>query len=126
MNDRDTFDIFDSEADIRISGRFLKSEHFFNKVWQLVAKIPFARVATYGQIAAALGQPHNARMVGWALSSVPDDLEIPWHRVINSQGRISLPAGSGEAELQRSLLISEGVLFDENGTIDLDIYQWKD
>lgn len=98
---------------------------FFDHVYRVVALIPRGRVATYGQIAAYLGNPRAARTVGWALSSMPDGLNLPWHRVVNSQGRISGPAGAHRAREQRWLLEEEGITFDESGSIDLEMYGWK-
>jgi len=98
---------------------------FFDQVYRVVAMIPAGRVATYGQIAAYLGNPRAARTVGWALHSIPAGLDLPWHRVVNSQGRISGPAGAHRAREQRWLLEEEGVTFDERGSIDLSVYGWK-
>ncbi|MBN2000288.1 MGMT family protein [candidate division KSB1 bacterium] len=97
---------------------------FFEQVWYLVAKIPCGKVATYGQIAYLLGNPRAARTVGWALHGIPDDLDIPWHRVINSKGRISMDCGEHDPDLQRLLLEGEGVEF-VNDRIDLVRYQWR-
>ena len=100
-------------------------------VWQLVRQIPPGMVATYGQIAAMISPPAKvdpgdyislgARWVGGAMRHCPED--VPWQRVINSQGKISLPKGSGEEE-QRLLLEMEGVEFDDHGRVDLVRYRW--
>ncbi len=103
----------------------MASSGFFTKVWALVARIPEGRVATYGQIAAMLGNPRAARTVGWALHSTPHDVDIPWQRVINSKGRISTDCGEHSPDLQRLLLEGEGVRFDARGCIDLDEFQWR-
>ena len=100
----------------------------------MVARIPRGRLATYGQVARVAGMPGAARAVGWALAALPEDragrdsggqLDIPWHRVINAQGRIS-PRGGGldcgarqEARLRR-----EGVRAGTGGRYDLDRYGW--
>jgi methylated-DNA-protein-cysteine methyltransferase-like protein len=97
---------------------------FFEQVHQVVRLIPPGRVATYGQIARLLGQPRAARTVGWALRSTPEGDEIPWQRVINARGSISYGARSPGADLQRALLEAEGVVFDEQGRIDLKAYGW--
>lgn len=97
---------------------------FFDQVYEVVRRIPRGRVATYGQIARILGSPRSARTVGWALRATPAGSAVPWQRVINSRGMISLGAGSQGAALQRSLLEAEGVVFDEQGHVDLDIYGW--
>jgi methylated-DNA-protein-cysteine methyltransferase-like protein len=93
-------------------------------IWQIVAAIPKGRVATYGQVAEIAGYPSHARFVGATLRALPKNSAIPWHRVINSQGKISFPVGSEPYEKQRSLLISEGVVF-LNAKVSLQIYGWK-
>ncbi len=99
---------------------------FFERVWDLVCQIPPGQVATYGQIAEILGSPRAARTVGWALHALLEGSGVPWHRVINQEGRISTskhPQGYGE---QRCLLEMEGVEFDEQGRVNLHIYGWDD
>jgi len=98
-------------------------QSFFEQVYDLVRGVPAGRVATYGQIASLLGLPHGARTVGWALRAGHAPADLPWHRVINSSGRISLRAGQG-AELQRALLEDEGVTFGVDGRIDLTQFGW--
>jgi len=96
-------------------------------VYRMVKKIPRGRVATYGQIARLIGWPRHARHVGYALSATPANVKIPWHRVINAQGRISLRVrhwDSGSDELQRILLEAEGVEFGAEGRISLRRFQW--
>lgn len=93
------------------------------KVIDIIRQIPAGKVATYGQIAALAGFPGRARHVGWILNQtdVPD---IPWHRVINSRGTISLPH-NGKYQLQKALLINEGIMFSAADSIDLKIYAWQ-
>ncbi|MCL4490217.1 MAG: methylated-DNA--[protein]-cysteine S-methyltransferase [Chloroflexi bacterium] len=93
----------------------------FVQVYRLVRQVPRGRVVTYGQIARALGMPHGARTVGWAMRACPDD--VPWHRVVNSQGRISLRPTAGYQE-QRIRLKEEGVHFRRDGRMDLSKYGW--
>ena len=88
------------------------------RIWKAVAAIPRGQVASYGSIARRAGLPRRARLVGHALKVAPASLRLPWHRVINAQGRISLPAGSKAHRLQRRLLEEEGVRF-RNGRVDL-------
>ncbi|WP_440848446.1 MGMT family protein [Salinisphaera sp. SWV1] len=92
-------------------------------IFAVVRRIPPGRVATYGQIARRVGRPRAARQIGYALHRCPPGL--PWHRVINAQGRISLPADSTAALTQRRRLIEEGVIFVD-GRIDLARYGWDD
>lgn len=98
---------------------------FFEQVHLVVSCIPPGKVATYGQIARLLGAPHAARTVGWALRAAPDDKDVPWQRVINARGTISLGAGGHGAAIQQALLEAEGVVFDEQGRIDLNVYGWR-
>lgn len=96
-------------------------------LYKLVRRIPSGKVATYGQLAALAGLPRHARHVGTALARTPGSLKIPWHRVVNAQGRISLRRinwQSGSDDLQRILLEAEGVVFDGSGKIRLADYQW--
>ncbi len=95
----------------------------FSRIYALVRKIPRGRVATYGQIARALGMPRGARTVGWAMRACGDEA-VPWHRVVNAQGRISLRPTTGYHE-QRARLRAEGIRFDRSGKIDLDKYGWR-
>ncbi len=96
---------------------------FFRRVWALVRRIPRGKVATYGQLALFLGEARGARTVGWAMRAAAPGL--PWHRVINAQGRIS-EAGRDPADLdlQRALLEAEGIRFDRRGRVDLARYGW--
>lgn len=102
-------------------------------VYMIVRQIPEGSVSSYGQIASMIPPPVGvpppsysrlgARWVGTAMRQCPDD--VPWQRVINSQGRISLPAGSLEAETQYQLLLGEGVRFKDNGRLDWRQYGWN-
>jgi methylated-DNA-protein-cysteine methyltransferase-like protein len=102
------------------------------RIWKAVAAIPRGEVASYGAIARRAGLPRRARLVGHALKVAPASLGLPWHRVLNAQGGISLPAGSKEHRMQRRLLEEEGVVF-RNGRVDparsaapdLDALLWK-
>ncbi len=95
---------------------------FFQKIYKIIRRIPKGKVATYGQIAALAGNPRAARTVGWALHSAGDD-SLPWHRVINGRGQSSFPV-AGKRKLQRALLEKEGILFEEENRVNLDVFQW--
>jgi methylated-DNA-protein-cysteine methyltransferase related protein len=98
-----------------------------NRVWAAVKRIPRGKVATYGQVAALIGMPRHARQVGYTLAATPETVKIPWHRVLNAEGRISLRLrhwDSGSDDLQRILLEDEGVIFDESGRVDLKRFRW--
>lgn len=99
---------------------------FYQAVYEMVRKIPAGSVATYGQIAALLGKPRAARLVGWALNVCPKD--VPWQRIINRQGMISIENLRASKDLQAQLLQSEGVLVvqkDGNFWVDLSNYVWS-
>ncbi len=98
---------------------------FYKEVYKIVSKIPKGRVTTYGNIAFILGKPRAARAVGYALNVLKkEETEIPWQRVINSQGMISFKGDIFRANLQRKLLEQEGIHFDKNDKIDLKKYGW--
>jgi methylated-DNA-protein-cysteine methyltransferase-like protein len=88
-----------------------KHEDFFQRVYAVVCQIPFGKVSTYGHIARALGARSSARMVGWALNSVPDRLEVPCHRVVNRNGELTGKIHFATPTLMRELLEGEEVEF---------------
>ena len=89
-------------------------------------RIPEGRVATYGQVAGLAGMPGGARLVGYALSALRGRSAMPWHRVVNAGGRISVRSGGSSADLlQRLRLEEEGVQFDGRDRISLDRYLWR-
>ena len=94
---------------------------FSQRVKDIIKKIPTGKVATYGQIATYAGNPRASRQVAWILHSSSRKDNLPWHRVINSKGRISLPQNHGY-ELQKELLEKEGIIFDEKDKVDFDRY----
>jgi len=91
----------------------------FEKIYEEVKKIPKGNVATYGLIAAKSGNPRWARVVGYALHVNPDPDNIPCHRVVNREGRLSPAFAFGGENVQRALLENEGVTFLENGYVDI-------
>ncbi len=90
----------------------------------MIKNIPEGKVATYGQIASLAGQSRGARQVSRLLHSMSGKHKLPWHRVVNAKGKISLPPSSGY-ELQKALLESEGIVFSITGIINLDKYRWE-
>ncbi len=98
-------------------------EGYFRQVYRIVRAVPSGKVTTYGTVATLAGRPGGARTVGWAMRALERGSDVPWHRVINAQGRISLPSPS--AELQQVLLESEGVEFNDTGRVDLRRYGWQ-
>lgn len=94
------------------------------EIYQVVALIPYGKVATYGQIASLAGFPKHARLVGYALNNLDAESDLPWHRVINSQGKISLQKLNDQADyIQKIRLEEEGIVF-QNDKIRLKDYQW--
>lgn len=100
-----------------------ENETFTQKVKDIIKKIPPGKVCTYGQIAAYAGNPRGARQVAWVLHSSSRKDNLPWHRVVNSKGGISLKPNYGY-EIQKQLLEKEGIIFDSDDTIDFDRYLW--
>ena len=94
------------------------TEGFFERVYDIVGRVPPGRAIGYGDIARLLGDPRAARQVGWAMRACPEHL--PWHRVVRTDGTIS----TGDADLARALLDSEGVPFTPDGRVDMDACRW--
>jgi methylated-DNA-protein-cysteine methyltransferase-like protein len=99
-------------------------ETFYDRVYELVRQVPPGRVITYGHVALALGAPSAARAVGYSLYFLNGDRRVPWWRVINARGEISLKNRGASADLQRRLLEEEGVTFDASGKTDLQRFRW--
>ena len=99
---------------------------FDQRVWGVVAQIPPDRVATYGQIAELIGAWGCARQVGWALRRLPLPSDVPWQRVVNAQGRISMTLSrQGSDWIQRDLLLAEGIPVDLEGRLPLREVLWR-
>jgi methylated-DNA-protein-cysteine methyltransferase-like protein len=101
-----------------------QSESSYQRIYAIVRRIPRGRVATYGQVARLAGLAGHARQVGYALHALSSATALPWQRVVNAAGAISLPASSG-AVSQRILLEKEGVEFDARGRISLKRFGWR-
>ena len=98
----------------------------YRRIWNVVSRIPRGRVATYGQIAALARLPGHARLVGYALHALPEHSTVPWHRVINAAGKLSLGRAVPGGDLrQRFLLEDEGVAFDVHGKVSLQRFGWR-
>lgn len=100
-------------------------ETIYDRIYEVVADIPKGRVATYGQIAWMAGNPRAPRVVGYAMRKVSCELNLPCHRVVNRLGEMAPDHVFGGAEVQRALLEEEGVIFLENGRIDMEKSQWR-
>lgn len=99
------------------------NEKFYRElVYEIVRQIPPGRVMTYGQIALILGEGYTARTVGYVMHAAGED--VPWQRVINSQGKCSTGKLTIPLNLQQELLEAEGVVFSASGKCDLNLYQW--
>lgn len=94
-------------------------------IWQVVTLIPPGKVSTYGDVARHAGLPGAARRVGRALRALPEDTRIPWHRVINAQGKLVVPGGSTAQDRQRTRLEREGIRFRGNKVLDLRSCRWQ-
>lgn len=112
------------DAASRGKGKNVTSNSLYEAVYRIVRTIPKGRVMTYGQIATLLGQPRAARAVGYAMRASGRHDDVPWQRVINSQGRISAKDEVQRPLLQRVLLEAEGIHFDKTDTCDLRVYRW--
>ena len=98
----------------------------YQKIYLVVRQIPVGKVATYGQIADLAGFYGKARLVGYALFQVDSTSDLPWQRVVNAKGEISYStARTGADYVQRNLLEGEGISFNSQGKIDLQIYRWQ-
>lgn len=98
----------------------VEAKKIYSEVYEVVKQIPKGKVMTYGQIARLLGCPQHSRLVGQALMNVPESLQLPCHRVVNSEGRL-VPHWLE----QRHLLLEEGITFKTNGCVDLKKQLWE-
>jgi methylated-DNA-protein-cysteine methyltransferase-like protein len=98
---------------------------FFEEVYKIVKMIPKGKVATYGQIASLTDNPKKSIVIGWALHSNPYPGVVPCHRIVDRNGRLSGSFAFGGIDAQRKLLEDEGVVLNEEGRVDLEIYLWK-
>ena len=112
-------------ASSRLSADRPAAESRWRRYYAVVERIAEGRVATYGQIAALAGFPGNAREVGFALAALPEATELPWQRVINARGEVSLRREPGRDGFQRHLLEEEGVPFGAAGRVDLARFGWE-
>jgi methylated-DNA-protein-cysteine methyltransferase-like protein len=97
----------------------------YQRIYDVVRRIPRGHVATYGQVATLAGLAGHARQVGYALHALPDGTGVPWHRVVNASGRISLRAVPGAELVQQQLLEREGVRLDARGRVPLARVRWR-
>lgn len=107
----------------------MSDKTFYEQVYELVRQIPRGKVTSYGRVAQMLGRPNAARAVGYALSALKDNkseqTEVPWHRVVNSQGRITISNREHSADDQARRLRAEGIMVGDDLRINLDRYLWR-
>ena len=97
---------------------------FAAEVYRIVKRCPRGRIVSYGGVAAMLGRPRAARAVGQALNVLPEDSNVPWWRVVNSRGEVSIRGVEHGEVLQRTLLEREGITFERSGRISWTFYGW--
>lgn len=105
--------------------RAKQAESGWERVYRVVRRVPRGRVASYGQIALLAGMPGAARQIGYALAALGAESEVPWHRVVNARGTLSVRASSDCIPLQRARLEAEGIAFGGGDRIDLARYGWR-
>jgi methylated-DNA-protein-cysteine methyltransferase-like protein len=108
------------DLDEPVGNERMPMDTFFEQVYEVVARVPFGRVVSYGQIARLLGRPRGARVVGWAMRCCPE--ELPWHRVVMKDGSIT---GGVWSELRRARLLEEGVAFTPDGRVDMQKHTFE-
>ena len=101
-----------------------QEQTFYDRVYEFVRSVPRGRVVTYGQVAVELGSPAAARAVGYALYNLSMGSDVPWWRVVNASGGISLRNRGPAADFQRQRLEAEGVRFDLEGRLRLGDWRW--
>ncbi|MDK9700676.1 MAG: MGMT family protein [bacterium] len=97
---------------------------FYQRVYDLVRQIPYGHVTNYGHVARLLGSPGAARTVGYALHSLTEGTDVPWQRVVNRSGKLSLRKLGEAGEIQRRLLEAEGIEFSTDEKIDFERFGW--
>ena len=104
----------------------MEKNHFYQKVYLTVSKVPYGKVATYGQIADLIYAYGRARQVGWALRRLNLPSSVPWHRVINSKGLVTMSLSrNGTDWMQKEFLVNEGIIFNSKMELDLKEYLWR-
>lgn len=96
---------------------------FTEQVIKVILSVPKGKVLSYGRVALLAGSPYAARQVGWILNGMTNKYNLPWHRIINSKGKLSIKDPIGFIE-QKTLLEAEGIHFKNEDTIDMSIYMW--
>ncbi len=97
----------------------------YRRIYAVVQRIPAGKVATYGQIARLADLGGHARQVGYAMHALPANSHVPWHRVVNAKGEISIRSEPLATEVQKQLLEAEGIIFEKHSKINLQRYRWQ-
>src|SRR3989344_1641361 len=97
---------------------------FKDGVIKVVSKVPYGKVVSYGQVALYIGVPRAARQVGWTLNRMKGVEDIPWWRVVNNAGRISIKGSKYSAEDQKRLLVADGVKVEDDLSFDIENYRF--
>jgi methylated-DNA-protein-cysteine methyltransferase related protein len=95
------------------------------KIYSVLRRVPRGRVVTYGQVATLAGLDGQPRLVGYALHALKPGTTLPWHRVINARGTVSIRSNGTASLSQRLLLEREGIAFDARGRVSLERYRWN-
>ncbi|MBI9044394.1 MAG: MGMT family protein [Anaerolineaceae bacterium] len=106
-----------------VSGNELNTPTLYERIYAAIREVPEGKVATYGQIAKIAGKC-SPRNVGYALAALKSGTGIPWHRIINAQGKVSMRDSMGQ-DIQKGLLKAEGIAFDAKDRIDLKKFRWQ-
>jgi methylated-DNA-protein-cysteine methyltransferase-like protein len=107
----------------KVNNKIVNEQKYREQVYEIVREIPSGKVMTYGQIAEMLGEGYTPRTVGYVMHAA-DTENVPWQRVINSQGACSTGKITAPINLQQKMLEDEGVEFNEKGRCDLNVYRW--
>ncbi|HYP59724.1 MAG TPA: MGMT family protein [Thermomicrobiales bacterium] len=108
----------------KVANQSSHQPNFSDRVYDVVARIPYGHVTTYGSIARALGEARSARMVGWAVNAPPPELNLPCHRVVNRIGYLSGGWHFGHPDIMRDALLDEGVTFVDEYQVDMKRHYW--
>ena len=100
------------------------SANRYQRIWDIVAQIPYGKVSSYGQIAELAGQARAARFVSRALTAAPENLQLPWHRVISANGQIAFKKNASAYKKQRDLLRGEGIVVNA-GKVHMQTFRWQ-
>ncbi len=97
---------------------------FKTRVIQIVSHIPYGHVMSYGQVASYGGAPRGARQVGWILNQLDEQIELPWWRVVNNQGRISIKGSRNSPQHMKNMLEKEGLIIKDDLTFNIEMYRY--